>query len=403
MASSSVDQGSTGEEQRAPRVFISYSWDSEEHKVWVRDLATKLRANRIDVILDYWHLRLGMDAVRFMTESVSNSDFVLVICTPDYVEKSYRPKGGVRFENVIIVDDFMDNMDTGKFIPVLRQGEWNATSVPRWIKRRQGANLATTPYDEVEFLTLVATLHGEHPAPPPLGAKPDLANMDLKPSLRTTISTPPRPTRIGTRKRLKEYLAPKEQELLWNAARDSGQIAHIKAISRDCLQANGRMFPETRDPRSHSEWFDALGSLQQRGLIQGIGYDPDFYRLTSEGWSLDEELGPFKRWRTKEITVERNYLGSLDGETVTLSCSGIVRLAEEYSEDRYTLYEPHSLFVEGVDRKQLEKLNFEPTDAHFVDEETGAKQEFRIKSEAKKEGSTVRMPIEEMPGTRYED
>jgi len=87
----------------------------------------------------------------------------------------------------------------------------------------------------------------------------------------------------------------------------------------------------------------------------------------------------------------------------SLSSLCIVRLAEEYSEDHYTLYEPHSLFVEGVDRKQLEKLNFEPTDAHFVDEETGMKQEFRIKSEAKKECSTVRMPIAEMPGARYED
>jgi hypothetical protein len=181
---------------------------------------------------------------------------------------------------------------------------------------------------------LVATLHGEHPAPPPLGAKPDFAKMDLKPSLQPLVSTPPRPMRIGTHLRLKEYLAPKEQDLLWNAARDSGQIAHIKAISKDCLQANGRMFPETRDPRSHSEWFDALGALVQRGLIQGIGHDPDFYRLTSEGWSLDEQLGPFRCWRVKEITIERNYIGRLEGETVSLSCTGIVRLAEEYSEGK---------------------------------------------------------------------
>lgn len=403
MVTSSVSQGAESEEQRAPRVFISYSWDSDEHKVWVRELAARLRANRVDVILDYWHLRLGMDAARFMTESVSKSDFVLVICTPEYVEKSYRPKGGVRFENVILVDEFMDNMDTEKFIPVLRQGEWNATSVPRWIKRRQGANLTATPYDEVEFLTLVATLHGEHPAPPPLGTRPDFAKMVLRPCLEPAISVPSRLMRIGTGMRLKEHLAPKEQELLWNAARDSGQIAHIKAISRDCLEANGHIFPETRDPRSHSEWFDALGALVQRGLIQGIGHNPDFYRLTSEGWSVDEQLGPFKRWRVKEITIERNYIGRLDGETVTLSCTGIVRLAEEYSEDRYTLYEPHSLFAEGVDRKQLERLNFEPTAAYFVDQETGIKQEFRIKSEAKKEGSTVRMPIAEMPGIRYED
>jgi TIR domain len=107
MVTSSVSQGAESKEQRAPRVFISYSWDSDEHKVWVRELAARLRANRVDVILDCWHLRLGMDAARFMTESVSKNDFVLVICTPEYVEKSYRPKGGVRFENVTIQSQHM--------------------------------------------------------------------------------------------------------------------------------------------------------------------------------------------------------------------------------------------------------------------------------------------------------
>ena len=34
-----------------PRVFISYSHDSEEHRNWVLDLATRLREDEIDVIL----------------------------------------------------------------------------------------------------------------------------------------------------------------------------------------------------------------------------------------------------------------------------------------------------------------------------------------------------------------
>ncbi len=44
-----------------PKVFISYSWDTEngddEHKKWVRDLATKLRSHGVDVILDQFDLR----------------------------------------------------------------------------------------------------------------------------------------------------------------------------------------------------------------------------------------------------------------------------------------------------------------------------------------------------------
>jgi hypothetical protein len=35
-----------------PKVFISYSHDSEEHKAWVEDLARFLVSNGIDVVID---------------------------------------------------------------------------------------------------------------------------------------------------------------------------------------------------------------------------------------------------------------------------------------------------------------------------------------------------------------
>lgn len=48
-----------------PKVFISYSWDTEdgnqEHKKWVYDLAVKLRSHGVDAILDQFDLRLGDD------------------------------------------------------------------------------------------------------------------------------------------------------------------------------------------------------------------------------------------------------------------------------------------------------------------------------------------------------
>ena len=36
----------------APRVFVSYSHDSQDHKNWVLTLATRLVKNGVDVILD---------------------------------------------------------------------------------------------------------------------------------------------------------------------------------------------------------------------------------------------------------------------------------------------------------------------------------------------------------------
>ena len=41
---------------KTPTVFISYSWDDEFHKGWVRELADKLIENGIDVYLDQYDL-----------------------------------------------------------------------------------------------------------------------------------------------------------------------------------------------------------------------------------------------------------------------------------------------------------------------------------------------------------
>ena len=57
--------------------FISYSWDSEAHKLWVRELATRLRTSGVDITLDQWHLAPGDQLPQFMESAVRDSDFVL--------------------------------------------------------------------------------------------------------------------------------------------------------------------------------------------------------------------------------------------------------------------------------------------------------------------------------------
>ncbi|WP_158009563.1 SEFIR domain-containing protein, partial [Bathymodiolus thermophilus thioautotrophic gill symbiont] len=37
-----------------PKCFMSYSHDNKEHEEWVLSLATRLRENGVDVILDQW-------------------------------------------------------------------------------------------------------------------------------------------------------------------------------------------------------------------------------------------------------------------------------------------------------------------------------------------------------------
>ena len=82
----------------APTALISYSWDSDDHKAWVKSLAERLRADGIDVILDRWAMAPGAQLPTFMERAISDSNFVLVICTPGFKERSDGRRGGVGYE-----------------------------------------------------------------------------------------------------------------------------------------------------------------------------------------------------------------------------------------------------------------------------------------------------------------
>ena len=76
-----------------PRVFLSYSHDSEPHKAWVRRLAERLRQGGVEVTLDQWDMRPGADVVRFMEQGIRDADRVLMVCTANYVAKAEERKG----------------------------------------------------------------------------------------------------------------------------------------------------------------------------------------------------------------------------------------------------------------------------------------------------------------------
>ena len=90
---------SRGEEQlealrarpQAPRVFVSYSHESTAHKNWVLRLASDLRKQGVDAILDVWDLKPGDDVARFM-EHLASVDRVVIVCSEDYARKSVRAK-----------------------------------------------------------------------------------------------------------------------------------------------------------------------------------------------------------------------------------------------------------------------------------------------------------------------
>jgi hypothetical protein len=104
-----------------PRVFISYSHDSIEHKKWVLDFATTLRNRGVDAVIDQWDLKPGDDLPHFMETELVQAQYVLMVCSNRYVEKANAGEGGVGYEKMILTSSYLSKIDASKVIPIIRQ------------------------------------------------------------------------------------------------------------------------------------------------------------------------------------------------------------------------------------------------------------------------------------------
>lgn len=153
-----------------PSAFISYAWEDEAHKKWVYDLATRLRHDGVDVKLDQWELVPGDQIPEFMDRSVRDNDFVLIICTPKYKDRSDARTGGVGYEGDIMTAEVLARANHRKFIPVVRRGPVDL-AVPTWLRGKLHVDLSGYPYSEFNYSQLLAALHRLQ-FTPPIGKKP---------------------------------------------------------------------------------------------------------------------------------------------------------------------------------------------------------------------------------------
>ena len=173
-----------------PKVFISYSHDSPEHKQWVLELGTKLVQNGVDVVLDRWDLTPGDDRTLFMERGVKESDRVLVICTDSYVRKANDREGGVGYEQLIVTAQLARDLGTDKFIPIIRQAS-GEEKTPTFLETRVYIDFTNDNQFDERFDELLRELHQ---APiiekPPLGGKPSFPKQEVLPSEGTDAQLP---------------------------------------------------------------------------------------------------------------------------------------------------------------------------------------------------------------------
>lgn len=157
-----------------PKVFISYSHDTPEHKRWVLEFATTIRERGVDAILDQWELRPGDDLPHFMETYLDRAEYVLMICTNNYVEKANKGTGGVGYEKMIMTASLLARIDTNKVIPIIRQN--GTKNLPTFMGSKIYVDFSKDEDAEYSFDELMRTL-----LEAPLFEKPTIGANPFKP------------------------------------------------------------------------------------------------------------------------------------------------------------------------------------------------------------------------------
>ena len=180
-APSSTAAGTTVHRVEPPiHVFVSYSWDSDAHKEWVRKLADELAKNGISITLDQYDLRIGDDRFQFMEQSVRHATAVLCVCTPTYVAKANDRTSGVGVETSLITPQFFERMNLEKqFIPIVRETESETPPTPDYMSALIFVDFRDDSKFRLQIEQLVRHLHDEPEfEKPPVGPKPTFEKRD---------------------------------------------------------------------------------------------------------------------------------------------------------------------------------------------------------------------------------
>jgi hypothetical protein len=158
-----------------PKVFISYSWSSEEHQLLVKNWAEQLIADGIDVILDLFDLKEGHDKYAFMERMVTDPSVthVLVFSDKQYSEKADARRAGVGTESQIISKNVYEKVDQSKFIPIVCElSEGGKAYLPTFLQSRIWIDFSSPESANKNWEQLIRLLYGKPQHEKPQIGKP---------------------------------------------------------------------------------------------------------------------------------------------------------------------------------------------------------------------------------------
>lgn len=137
------------DEVGAPRVFISYSQESEVHKARVLELAQQLRRDGFDAWIDRFDPPPIKDWLHWMERQVRDAQWVLLVFTETYrrrFEQREEPGQGrgVTWEGRLVLGELYSGADAAnRFIPVTFSSD-DAKHIPLPLAARWSPAIART-------------------------------------------------------------------------------------------------------------------------------------------------------------------------------------------------------------------------------------------------------------------
>ena len=133
----------------SPRVFLSYSHDSETHSQRVLSLANRLRSEGLNALLDQYEAAPPEGWPLWMNRQIRDADYVLLIATETYrrrfdgEDEDLSTGRGVRWEGAILSDAlYQAGARSASFIPVIFEEE-DRVQVPSVLRSMTCYNVST--------------------------------------------------------------------------------------------------------------------------------------------------------------------------------------------------------------------------------------------------------------------
>ena len=364
----------------AVRAFVSYSWSTSTHEAWVINLASRLREDGVDVILDKWDLKQGHDANQFMESMVTDPTVskVMMVCDKLYVEKANSRAGGVGIESQIISPELYGKGAQDKYAALMTDEDEDGNAhVPIFYKGRIFVDFRSADKFEEKYEELLRWLvdKPQH-VKPKLGKVPD-----------SIIQAIPVATATQSRARRAEDAVRQGSASAAGLIRDYGDALYEELKSLAPEEADGEPFDETviiavasmrpylrqftelvatvvRFSDDLRNWERILGVLEQLGTL--MFRDPELLHWNSHQFDAYKILAHDAFLATIALALEEERFELVEAATKKPYLIKDHNGAQSPATSNFTAFNQH---IESLDyRKQRLKLNRISLEADLIKE-----------------------------------